>query len=70
MKTKDQALLFIRDVWKLHGLPESIVLDRGTTFVNAFWDTVCSQLRINVTLSTAYHPESDGQTEIANAFLE
>lgn len=70
MSTKDQAFLFIRDVWKLHGLPESIVSDRGTTFVNAFWNAVCSQLKINVALSTAYHPESDGQTEIANAFLE
>lgn len=70
MKTEDQATLFIRDVWKLHGLPESIVSDRGTTFVNTFWDAVCSQLRINVALTTAYHPESDGQTEIANAFLE
>lgn len=68
--TKDQALLFIRDVWKLHGLPESIVSDRGSTFVNAFWDAICSQLRIQVSLSTAYHPESDGQTEIANSFLE
>lgn len=70
MKTTDQALLFIRDVWRLHGLPETIISDRGTTFVNAFWSAICSQLKINVSLSTAYHPETDGQTEIANAFLE
>lgn len=36
IKTKDQALLFIRDVWKLYSLPKSIVSDSGTTFVNAF----------------------------------
>jgi hypothetical protein len=42
IKTQDQVFLFIRDIWKLHGLPESIVLDRGIMFVNIFWDAVCS----------------------------
>lgn len=70
LSTKDQAFLFIRDVWKLHGLPDTIVSDRGTTFVNAFWSSVCSQLGITLALSTAYHPQTDGQTEIANSSLE
>jgi hypothetical protein len=42
MKTQDQVFLFIRDIWKLYGFPESIILDRSTTFVNIFWDAVCS----------------------------
>lgn len=70
MKAYDLAMLFVRDVWKLHGLPDSIVSDRGPLFVSAFWKAVCHRLQINVSLSTAYHPETDGQTENANAFLE
>jgi hypothetical protein len=42
IKTQDQAFLFIRDIWKLYGLPESIISNRGTTFVNVFWDIICS----------------------------
>ncbi|KAM4066396.1 integrase core domain-containing protein [Hirsutella rhossiliensis] len=70
MKTHDLATLFVRDVWKLHGLPDSIVSDRGPLFVSEFWKAVCHRLRINISLSTAYHPETDGQTENANSFLE
>ncbi|QRW25688.1 Retrotransposable element Tf2 protein [Rhizoctonia solani] len=51
----DIANLFVTYVWKLHGLPRSIVSDRGPTF-NA-------KLDIKPTYSTAYHPQTDGQTE-------
>jgi hypothetical protein len=57
-------------IFRLHGLPRSIVSDRGTSFVNAFWKHVCRRLRINAKLSTAAHPQTDGQTEIANQALE
>ncbi|KAJ6436324.1 mRNA 3 end-processing YTH1 [Purpureocillium lavendulum] len=70
MKAHDLAMLFVRDVWKLHGLPDSIVSDRGPLFVSEFWKAVCHRLQIKIALSTAYHPETDGQTENANAFLE
>ncbi|KJZ69408.1 hypothetical protein HIM_11204 [Hirsutella minnesotensis 3608] len=70
MKAHDLAMLFVRDVWKLHGLPDSIVSDRGPLFVSEFWKAVCHCLQISIALSTAYHPETDGQTENANAFLE
>ncbi|KJZ68261.1 hypothetical protein HIM_12347 [Hirsutella minnesotensis 3608] len=70
MKAYDLAMLFVRDIWKLHGLPDSIVSDRGPLFVSEFWKAVCHRLQINVSLSTAYHPETDGQTENANAFLK
>ena len=70
MKASELARLFCRDVWKLHGLPDSIVSDRGSLFVSEFWKAVCHRLRINISLSTAYHPETDGNTEIANAYME
>jgi hypothetical protein len=64
------ARLFVQHVFKLHGLPESIVSDRGTQFVSEFWRCLCQILKIDAKYSTAYHPETDGQTENANAFLE
>ncbi|OAQ57620.2 retrovirus polyprotein [Pochonia chlamydosporia 170] len=70
MKAHDLAMLFVRDVWKLHGLPDSIVSDRGPLFISEFWKAVCHRLQTNISLSTAYHPETDGQTENANSFLE
>lgn len=66
----DLAKLFVREIWRLHGLPDTIVSDRGPQFVAELWKAVCYRLRVNVSLSTAYHPETDGQTEISNAYLE
>lgn len=57
-------------IFRLHGLPRSIVSDRGTSFVNAFWKQVCRRLNIKPKLSTAWHPQTDGQTEIANQALK
>lgn len=64
------AQLFYRHVWVHRGLPTTIVSDRGTQFVSAFWDELCKQLKIDARLSTAFHPETDGQTENANAVME
>jgi hypothetical protein len=70
MQALDLAKLFLRNVWKLHGLRDSIVSDRGSLFVATLWNAICHRLRIKANLSTAFHPESDGQTEISNAFME
>jgi transposase InsO family protein len=67
---EDVALMFRVYIWKLHGLPESIVSDRGSVFVSELWRTLCKELGINSKLSTAFHPETDGQTEHTNAILE
>lgn len=64
------AKLFLRHVWKHHSLPNSILSDRGTQFVSAFWDELTKRLKITARLSTAFHPESDGQTKRMNAILE
>jgi hypothetical protein len=64
------ARLYVKYIWKLHGLPRTIVSDRGPQFVFEFWKHLIKRLGITALLSIAYHPETDGQTEIANFFLE
>jgi hypothetical protein len=70
MKAYDLAILFVRDIWKLYELPDSIVSDRGLLFVSEFWKAVCHRLSINISLSIAYHPETDDKMENAKLFLE
>jgi hypothetical protein len=60
------ANLFRKNIFWLHGLPDKIVLDRGTTFVSNFWKALMCSLNIKSALSTAYHP----QTERMNQTLE
>lgn len=67
---KQVAKLFLHNVWKLHGLPTHVTSDRGTQFTAKFWKTLCQQLKIEARMSTAYHPETDGQTERINAIME
>ena|SRR5437868_1963026 len=69
--TEDVVLLYCDFVWKLYAHPESIVSDRGPTFVSAFWRNLCTRLSIQPRLSTvtAFYPATDGQTERTNAIL-
>lgn len=64
------ADLFIKHVTARFGNPQSIVSDRGTLFTSKFWSTLCYALRIKSRLSTAFHPQTDGQTERQNQTLE
>ena len=64
------AELFLRNVWKLHGLPDNIVSDRGPQFIAEFTRELYRLLSIKMSPSTAYHPQSDGQTERLNQELE
>src|SRR5207302_1046681 len=64
------AQLYLEHVWKHHGLPKTITTDRGTQFTAEFWKTICDRLQISRKLSTAFHPETDGQTERVNAIME
>ena len=70
--TSVTALIDIMVSWvfRLHGLPASIVSDRGPQFIATMWKSFCERLRISAKLSTAFHPETDGQTERANQDLE
>ena len=67
---KDTAMAFYHCVFLHHGLPFTIVSDRGTQFVSYFWLALCDILGIKAQLSTAFHPETDGQTERTNATIE
>ena len=64
------ARQFLQNVFRLHGLPESIVSDRGATFSSAWWKELCRLMRTDLKLSTAFHPQTDGQTERTNQFIE
>src|SRR5260221_7724626 len=66
----DLARLYVTSVFKLHGLPSSIISDRGTVFTSSFWKELTSQLGVQLKLSTAYHPQTDGQTERVNQCVE
>jgi len=64
------ARLFRDNVWKLHGLPESIISDRGPQFVAGLMQKLNEMLGIKSKLSTAFHPQTDGQTERINQEME
>jgi hypothetical protein len=54
----------------LHGVPKKIVSDRGTQFTSKFWDRLHEILDTQLRFSSAYHPQTDGQTERVNQILE
>ena len=62
--------ILMRYVFRTHGLPKSIVSDRGSQFISLVWKALCQRLGITISLSTAFHPETDGQTERANQDVE
>ena len=70
MLAEGLARLFRDNVWKLHGLPESVVSDRGPQFAAELTKELNKMLGIKTKLSTAFHPQTDGQTERMNQELE
>jgi transposase InsO family protein len=64
------ANLYLRHIWKHHGLPNRIVSDRGPQFVAEFTRELYRILGIKLAATTAYHPQGDGQTERLNQELE
>ena len=64
------AKLFRDNMWKLHRLPESVISDRGPQFVVELMRELNKMLGIETKLSTAYHPETNGQIERTNQELE
>ena len=64
------AKAFVREIWRLHGLPLGVVSDLDTVFTSKLWTEVMRLLDVSQDMSTAYHPQTDGQTERVNQVLE
>jgi hypothetical protein len=67
---EEAARLFIREIYRLHGAPTSIVSDRDIRFVNSFWKHLSNRLQLAMRLTVAARAQGDGQTERMNAVLE
>lgn len=64
------AEVIIDVVVRYHGLPDSIISDRGSVLTSKFWSSLCYFLGIKRRLSTAFHPQTDGQTERQNSTMD
>jgi len=70
MDARQFSELFMREIFRLQGLPKDIITDRGSIFTSDLWKETTKQLGIERRLSTAFHPQTDGQTERTNSTLE
>lgn len=61
---------FVEYVWREEGYPKEIVSDQGSQFTSYFWQRLCDRTGARPKLSTLFHPETDGQTKNANAWLK
>ena len=71
-KTNDAshiATLFFREIIRLHGVPKTIVSDRDVKFTSYFLKALMAKLGVKLLFPTAYHPQTDGQTEVVNRSL-
>lgn len=67
---QDIVTLFLDNVFKLHGLPKVILTERDPIFTSQIWQSLFKSLQVQLHLTTAYHPQTDGQTERVNQCLE
>ena len=61
-KTDDIAKIFMKDIFRLHGLPKAIVSDRDPKFTSNFWKGPFADLGTKMKFNTTYHPHRDGKT--------
>ena len=67
---EDTAKLFFKHIITQYGLPQQIITDHNSMWHNDFWGEICWLMGTKRSLTTAYHPQADGQTEILNQTLE
>ncbi|KAL0185639.1 hypothetical protein M9458_017309, partial [Cirrhinus mrigala] len=65
----ETAKVILEQVFRFYGIPEDIVTDRGPQFTSRLWQAFCKQMNINVSLTSGYHPQSNGQAERLNQEL-
>jgi hypothetical protein len=68
--TRDLGSQFLKDIVKFRGIPEQIITDRDVRFTSNYFQSMMKELKIKHKMSTAYHPQTDGQTERINQILE
>jgi transposase InsO family protein len=63
------AHAFFTEIVRLHGIPSSIISDRDPTFTSNFWQELFKLSGVRLQMSSAFHPQSDGQTEVVNKII-
>ncbi|GJP52473.1 hypothetical protein CLOM_g11582, partial [Closterium sp. NIES-68] len=69
-RTEETAQLFVRYIISQHGIPTTLISDRDPKFTSKFWKELMSLLGTKLAMSSAYHPQTDGQTERLNQIVE
>ena len=67
---EETSQLYLSNVWKRTGLPHHVISDRGPQFASKIMQEIWSKLGVKSTMSTAFHPQTDGETERVNQELE
>ena len=67
--SESTAKLFFERVWVHFGIPQSIISDRDSRFLNTFWSSLWSMLDTKLTKYTTFHPQTNGQTEVINKMI-
>jgi len=70
ISSSEVARIYQDDIWKIHSIPRKIISDRGPQFASTFMGELCKALEIKRTMSTAYYPQTDSQTERINQEVE
>jgi hypothetical protein len=70
MNAQQLAKIYMREIYRLHGLSRSIICDRDPRFTSTFWKSLFAQLQTKLNISSAYHPQTDGQTERTHRTIE
>ncbi|MCO5589123.1 hypothetical protein L7F22_043089 [Adiantum nelumboides] len=69
VKPDHLARLFVAQIFKLHGMPETIVSDKDPRFTSLFWKAIWENIDTRLQFSSSFHPQTDGQSEIANSVM-
>jgi hypothetical protein len=64
------AKIFMKEIFRVHGIPKMVISDRDVKFTSAFWKELFVWINTNLNFSTSYHPQTDEQTERTNQIIE